>query len=242
MTVQRLRGHQTFSGRLTVVRSAAGGDSAKCQDIIVRPLAGTAGFRQGALNIQVLRAVGQAFAATWDGNPDTGLKILARNYGNGLDGVTRIGGQRALDIQARNSGTNLSWVKTMELNARNDSGKNVSELHGLHIRAENYGNVYTDVRCLDLELSDENTTQGQERVGLLIRSTDLSGMSAADAVLKISHTSTNGFNALIKFAAATGDTYTAKATAVASLGSTLGYAKVLIGTTPGRIAIFDEWA
>ena len=242
MTVQRLRGHQTFSGRLTVVRSAAGSDSAKCQDIIVRPLAGTKGFRQGALNIQVLRAAGQEFAATWDGNPDTGLKIIARNYGNNLDGVTRIGGQRALDIQARNSGTNLSWVKTVEINARNDSGKNVTELHCLHVRAENYGNVYTDVRGLDVEISDENTTQGQERVGLVVRSTDLSGMGAVDAVLRISHTSTNGITNLIKFASATGDTYTAKATAVGALGNTLGYARVLIGSTPGRIAVFDEWA
>ena len=237
MTVQRLRGHQTFSGRLTVVRSAAGGDSAKVQDIICRPLAGTAGFRQGALNIQMLRAAGQELVATWDGNPDTCIKVLARNYGNNLDGVTRIGGQRALDIQARNSGTNLSWVKTMELNARNDSGKNVSELHGLHIRAENYGNVYTDVRCLDLEISDENTTQSQERVGLLIRSTDLSGMSAVNAVLKISHTSTNGFNYLIHFAGATGDTAVANTHSID--GHALAFiAKAKLNATDGYIPFF----
>ena len=36
--------------------------------------------------------------------------------------------------------------------------------------------------------------------------------------------------------------YTAKTTAVASLGSTLGYLKVCINGTPGRIPVFDEWA
>lgn len=236
-TTQRLRGHQTISGRLTVVRSAAGGDSAKCQDIIVRPLAGTSGFRQGALNIQILRAAAQAFAATWDGNADEAVKVIARNYGNNLDGATRIGGQRALNVQARNSGTNLSWVKTVEVNCRNDSGKNVTELHGLHIRAENYGNVHTDVRCLDLEMSDENTTQSQERVAILARSTDLSGMGAVDAVLKISHTSTNGWNYLFHFAGATGDTAVANTHSIDSHALAF-IAKAKLNDTDGYLPFF----
>jgi hypothetical protein len=191
---------------LTVSKSLAGGDSAKAMDIDLEVLGGTSGFRQGAMNIQVDRGASDGFEATWDGNDDCGLKIIVANRANNLDGATRIGGARALNIQARNRGTNLSWVKTMELNCRNDSGKNVTELHGLHIRAENYGNVYTDVRGIDVELSDENTTQSQERMGLVIRNTDQSGMGAVDEVFKVLHTSTNGFDCLFNFAAATGDT------------------------------------
>lgn len=213
-TLTQDRGHKTFRGKVTITRTAVGGDAEKMLDLLLYPKTGTKGFRQGAGNIQVLRLAAQPFIATWDGNPDCGLKILARNYGNNLDGVTRIGGERALDIQARNSGTNLSWVKTMELNARNDSGKNVTELHGLHVRAENYGNVFTDVRGVDIEISDENTTQSQERMGLVIRSTDLSGMSAVNEVIKILHTSTNGFDALFNFAGATGDTAVANTHAI----------------------------
>ncbi len=228
---------------LNIYYSHAGGDSPKGIAVIAAALAGTKGLRQGAVNIALTRAAAQALVATWDGNPDTSMKVITRNYANNLDGATRIGGARALDIQARNSGTNLSWVKTMELNARNDSGKNVSELLGLHIRAENYGNVYTSTIGLDIELSDENTTQAQPRTGIQIRSTDGSGMSAVEQVFKISHSSTNGFTNLFKFNAATGDTYTAKVTAGGGdLGNTNGYIKVDINGTPGRIPVFDEWA
>jgi tRNA threonylcarbamoyladenosine modification (KEOPS) complex Pcc1 subunit len=254
MTV-RWKGEHTFS-RLTVSKvKVLGGATPQVAEIVAYPLNSLqtadgvlkyCGMRAGALNITAIRLPARPLCADgihiWDGNPDEGLKIQARNYANNLDGATRVGGERALNIQARNSGLNLSWVKAMEMNARNDSGKNVSELHGLHVRAENYGNVFTDVRGVDIEISDENTTQSQERMGLVIRSTDLSGMPAVNEVFKILHTSTNGFTNLIKFGSATGDTYTAKATAVGSLGNTLGYAKVDIAGTPGRIAIFDEWA
>jgi hypothetical protein len=210
-------------------------------ELLLEPKAGASGYRQGAINLQVDRAAAQAFIATWDGNPDCGAKIIVTNRGDNLDGVTRIGATRALDIQARNRGTNLSWVKTMEINARNDSGKNVGELHCLHVRAENYGNVYTDVKGLDIEISDENTTQAQERMGLHIRSTDLSGMSAVDEAFKISHTSTNGFAQLFKFATDAGDGVAAKATALN--GMTSAYrALVKIGAVQGYIPIMDTWA
>jgi hypothetical protein len=226
---------------LTVSKSQAGSDSNKIFDLDLEVLAGTKGYRQGAGQITVDRAAGQEFAVGWDGNPDAGLKIIVNNRANNLDGATRIGGVRALDIQARNRGTNLSWVKTMELNARNDSGKNVSELHGLHVRAENYGNVYTDVRALDVELSDENTTQAQERMGIIIRSTDLSGMSAVDEAIKVSHTSTNGFAQLFKFATDTGDGVEVKSTALNGLSASH---RILakIGSTQVYIPILTTWA
>lgn len=219
--MRRWQGQHTFQ-KVNIYLKKAGSDTEKALYVDVDALAGTKGFRQGAINVSVERASDQAFAVGWDGNDDCGVKIISRNRANNLDGATRIGGARALNIQARNSGTNLSWVKTMELNARNDSGKNVSELHGLHIRAENYGNVYTDIRGVDVEISDENTGGGGERMGIVIRSTDLSGMGAVDEVFKILHTSTNGFTNLINFAGATGDT------AVANTHSIDGHALAFI--------------
>ncbi len=234
---KKFTGRVSIRGKLIVHHSEAGGDSPKMIELLLEPKTGTSGYRQGAINLQCDRAAAQPFTATWDGNPDCGVKIIATNRANNLDGATRIGAVRALDIQARNRGTNLSWVKTMEVNARNDSGKNVSELHCLHVRAENYGNVYTDVKGLDIEISDENTTQSQERMGLHIRSTDLSGMSAVNEVLKISHTSTNGFDKLFHFGADTGDTAAANTHAID--GHALAFiAKCKMNATDGYLPFF----
>lgn len=201
----------------------------------------TLGYRQGILNLQITRASDKAWGTGWDGNPDCALKMLASNYASNLDGATRVGGVRALDIQARNRGTNLAWVKTVEINGRNDSGMNVTDVVVVHIRAENYGNIFTSNIALDLEMSDENTTQSQTRTALQIRNTDASAMSAVNNLMKVSHSGTNGFTNFM-YCGASGDTYTAKVTAVASLGNTLGYLLVSIAGTPGRIPVFGEWA
>jgi len=169
----------------------------------------THGVRQGAVYVGITRPSTNALITGWDGNDDCCLKMLARNYANNLDGATRIGGERALNVAARNSGTNLSWVKTIEVNARNDSGKNVSDINALHVRCENYGNIYSTNIGIDVEMSDENLTQSQVRTGILVRSTDASAQSAVNNVFKVSHTSTNGFTSLFYFNATTGDTTTA---------------------------------
>ncbi len=191
--------------KLYIQNVQAGGDSPKALDIAVEVLTGTAGYRQGALAIGMNRADGQVLTTGWDGNPDCSLKIQTTNRANNLDGATRIGGFRGADINSRNRGTNASWVNGINLGARNDSGKNVSELSGMHIRCENYGNIYTSNIGLDIEMSDENVTQSQIRVGLQIRNTDLSAQAAVDDVIKISHSGTNGFTNLVNFASASGD-------------------------------------
>jgi hypothetical protein len=219
----------------------AGGDSPKTVSIVSMVLAGNRGYRQGAENISITRAAGQEFTPTWDGNPDCAFKWLARNYGNNLDGATRIGAERAADLQARNSGTNLAWVNALLANARNDG--NLTDLYAVKLICENYGNIFGTNKALIIQMLDENTTQGQERVALELQNIEQSNMPAVEAAIKISHTSTNGWDSLFRFAAASGDGYTDKITAVASLGNTLGYAKVLIaGTVVGRIPIFGEWA
>ncbi len=249
---KRFNGKTSFNGRLNFTHIGPGGGSEYAETHVTYPTAETrladgtqkyCGFRTGVQNIQMIRLATQALAATWDGNGDEAQKIIARNYANNLDGSTLIGGARALNLQARNSGTNLSWVRTLELNARNDSGKNVTELLGAHIRIENYGNVATDAVGMDIEFSDESSNvDPHTKTCLLIRNTDASGMGAVDDVIQISHTSTNGFTNFLHFGAATGDTYTGKTTAVAALGTTLGYVKVSIAGTAGRIAIFNEWS
>ena len=142
----------------------AGGDSPKEVNIVALVLGGSRGYRQGAENVQITRALGQQFVPTWDGNPDCAQKMLARNYANNLDGVTRIGAERAFDIQARNSGPNLAWVNAMQANARNDN--NLTDLYVAKFVAENYGDIFGTVRSLVLQLLDENHTGGQERIGL----------------------------------------------------------------------------
>ncbi len=240
----------SFTSPFTLTFSPTPSGSAYYQRVTVYPQAITAladgsqkycGFRNGALNVQVIRNSDQAFAATWDGNADEGMKIIGRNYASNLDGATRIGSIRALNIQARNSGTNISWVKTMELNARNDSGKNTGELLGLHIRAENYGNVYTSTIGLDVEMSDENTTQSQPRIGAQFRNTDGSGMSACDAVMKVSHSGTNGWTNLLHCASATGDLFTAGTRTLSSGGDALcdGYLTIKVDTTPYYIPLYN---
>jgi len=185
-----------------VLNTQAGGDSPKGMLLDVDVLTGTSGFRQGALQIQIDRASGQDFTATWDGNPDCGLKILANN--RAANAVDR-GAVRALDIQARNRGTNVVWVNGAQINARNDSGKTADTLRVLQLIAENYGTVETDIIGLDIAMLSENDTGSPNKVGILIRNIDQSAMAAVQDIIKISHTSTNGFTNLFNFAGASGE-------------------------------------
>jgi hypothetical protein len=180
----------------------AGGDSPSGFRILQECLAGTGAFRQGALNLQINRAAAQA-DTSWDGNPDAGLKIIATNRATGNSAAT--GAVRAFDAQARNRGTIINWVNAANLNARNDSGMTAESLWGLLIRIENYGTVNTDIVGIDVNLSDENDTGSHTKTGILVRNTDLSGQAAVNEVLKISHTSTNGFTYLLNFAGTSGE-------------------------------------
>ena len=181
----------------------AGGDSPKGFSILQEVKSGTGAFRQGALNLQLNRAAAEA-DSVWDGNPDCALKLIATNRATG--NVASEGAIRGIDAQARNRGTNINWVNAANLNARNDSGMQAVSLWGLMIRVENYGNVGTDVVGIDVNLSDENANVDPHTThGILIRNTDQSGMPAADAAIKVSHTSTNGFDAFAELATNAGD-------------------------------------
>jgi hypothetical protein len=195
----------------------AGGDSPKGLSIYQEVLTaagtgGTGAFRQGALNVQINRAAAQADTA-WDGNADCGIKLIATNRATG--NVAAQGAVRGLDVQGRNRGTNINWVNSAQFNARNDSAMTASSLWGIMIRVENYGTVNDDIVGLDVNLSDENDTGSHTKHGILIRNTDQSAQAAADAAIKVSHTSTNGFTAFAELAS-TGDGWAASSSAVSS--------------------------
>jgi hypothetical protein len=189
-----------ISGILTHSLSSKGGDSPCGEKWNVEALAGAGGFRQGAIQINVNRASGES--VTWDGNPDCGLKIIVTNR---AANAANEGATRALDVQARNRGTNASWCNAINANVRNDSGKTAYILTGQRIRCENYGTVETELVGIDVELSCENDTGAPLKYGVRVRNTDASGMGAADAALHVSHTSTNGFAAFAHLATAVGD-------------------------------------
>lgn len=233
-------GALTFYGDIPVKESysLAGGDSPIGHTILMEALTaagtgGTGAFRQGALNVQMNRAADQADTA-WDGNPDTAFKVITTNRATGnADGA---GAARGIDVQARNRGTNINWVNAANFNARNDSGKIAKSLWGLMIRIENYGQVDTDLVGLDINMSDEADTGGHTKHGLLIRNTDQSAQAACDAAIKVSHTSTNGFNAFAELATNAGDG--AVASVATPTGNTTEALIVKIGANTRYIPIY----
>ncbi len=180
----------------------AGGDSPKGLIVEQEVLSGTQAFRQGAFSLTINRAAGEA-DSTWDGNPDAGMKLNATNRATGNSAGE--GAIRGLDISCRNRGTHINWINPANLGARNDSGSTASSMTGLMIRAENYGTVNDTIVGLDVNMSVENDTGSPTKYGILVRNTDLSAQTACDSALKVSHTSTNGFDAFLEAAAATGD-------------------------------------
>lgn len=167
--------------------SEVGGD-AQCGQQWVGSPSGK-GARQGLLNVQVTRQLGSDF--TWDGNPDAGIKVISRNFAANVAGQ---GAERAIDIQARNSGTFLSLVSGANINVRNDVGKTCVSLSGVDIRVEDYGTITTEAVGLNVNMSVENSTGSPGTYGIRVRNTDGSAQAAIKGVIQVSNTSTNGFD------------------------------------------------
>lgn len=191
--------------RFLVANSQAGGDSPRAMYVDVDVLAGN-GYRQGAINIAVDRALGED--VVWDGNPDTAIKIAVNNR---AANAANEGAVRGIDVSARNRGADASWANGGSINARNDSGSTIYQLIGIQTRLENYGTCETELIGLDVNLSCENDTGAPTKTGIVIRNTDQSAQGAVDEAVKISHTSTNGFDAFLTAAGATGDGMVASA-------------------------------
>lgn len=222
-----------------ITSSSEGGAQAKTLYISTEVLTGTAGYRAGALAVSLNRASDQQFAAAWDGNPDCAIKATTTNLGNGLDGVTPIGGVRVLDIQARNRGTNIAWVKAVEINGRNDSGKTATSLCVVHIRAEQYGTITDTCVGIDVEMANEGTVSGSS-TGILVRNNEQSGVAAVTNVFEITHTAnSNGFTNLFKFGADAAHDTVGQA---AVNGNQSRYLTVMAGSTPYYIPLYDGHA
>ena len=229
--------------RLYLQRAATGGADARGLYIVVIPMAGTEGWRQGAINIEVTRQSGQDFADVWDGNPDCGIKCVVTND---ADNVTSRGMVRGVDIQARNDGVSLATVQAGSFNARISGGASaeVDNLHGIFITLEAYDAINTEAVGLDITMLIEDDSGGGVRTGIRVRNTDQSSQPAVENVFLISHTSTNGFVNLFYFNAATGDCVAAGDLVPAHDpdGSSIGadaYAVCSINGTPYYIALYD---
>ncbi|MFA5387953.1 MAG: hypothetical protein WC322_06250 [Candidatus Paceibacterota bacterium] len=116
----------------------------------------THGVRQGAIGVSVNRA-STAALASWDGNPDCGLKMQVYNRANNASG----GATRGLDILARNRDATgaTTWVNGGTITAENSTGSGgVTDLIGLEVHAKNNGVASGDVKCLRVYDESQSAT------------------------------------------------------------------------------------
>ncbi len=189
---------------VTISSSLAGSGSARALHVDCDPLAGTAGFRAGAIGIVMDRAVGQDFAGGWDGNPDTGLRIRQAN--RAANAVSR-GAAQGLDVEGRNRDNGVvAWARGGYIAGRNDNLGEVDFLWGLFIRCENNGQINTEAIGLDVDMSIDDDTGNPTTTAIRIRSNGIVAPAVLDQVFLISHAQANGWDNLFYFNAVTGDT------------------------------------
>lgn len=153
----------------------------------------TTGCRGGALFIELDRPTTNILAS-WDGNPDTGLKMTINNRANN---TTSSGGTRAIDAYARNRGAGHAWVNGMLLNARNDSGCECPEVISAKFQVENYGTIATTAIGVDINMLNEGAVATDE-TALRIRNTNASLATACVSAIQVTKGATNlGFDYVI---------------------------------------------
>jgi len=190
-------------------------------------------MRRGAISIDIWRE--ESFA--WAGSPDVCIKTsLDSDAANAAGGALR-----SIDTTARNRGTSISWVHGIHAGVRNDVGSTCPELIGLSTRVENYGTMATQMVGLDINMSCESDTGGGAKTCISVRNTDASAQTAVDQVLKVSHTSTNGYDYLVHFNSATGDTVSAGDLDGSDTNTIKCDARiaVLVNATPYYIPLYD---
>ena len=215
-------------------KRAPDGENARTIHLDLEPTA--AEMRRGAIQIEIWRSTD----FTWAGSPDVGLKIEANS-----DAANATGGAiRSIDTTARNRGASITWVHGIHAGVRNDSGSTCPELVGLSTRVENYGTMATQMIGLDVNFSCESDTGGGSKSGILVRNTDQSAQTAVDEVLKVSHTSTNGFTYFVNFAGASGESVSSGTLTQSGAGDVLCDARIAIvwNGTPYYIALYDTAA
>ncbi len=192
---------------VTLSSSVAGSGTARALHVDCDPLAGTDGFRAGAIGITMDRAVGQDFAGGWDGNPDTALRIRQAN--RAANAVSR-GAAQGLDIEGRNRDNGVvAWARGAYIAGRNDNLGQVDSLWGLFVRCENNGQINTEAIGLDVDMSIDDDTGNPTTTAIRIRSNGIVAPAVLDQVFMVSHAQANGWNNLFYFNAVTGDTVSA---------------------------------
>jgi len=171
------------------------GENARTLQFDIEPTG--AEIRRGVIQVEMWRSS----SFDWAGSPDVAFKSEINSSAANASG----GAIRSIDTTARNRGDDMTWIHGIHAGVRNDSGSTCPELIGLSTRVENYGVMATQMMGIDVNMSCENDDGAGAKIGIQVRNTDASARTAVDDVLKISHTSTNGFTNLFNFAAATGD-------------------------------------
>ncbi len=188
---------------VTISSSVAGSGSARALLVDCDPLAGTDGFRAGAIGITMDRAIGQDFAGGWDGNPDTAFRVRQAN--RAVNAVSR-GAAQGIDIEGRNRDNGIvAWARGGFISGRNDNLGEVDNLWGLFIRCENNGQINTEAIGLDVDMSIDDDTGNPTTTAIRIRSNGIVAPAILDQVFLISHAQANGWDNLFYFNAVTGD-------------------------------------
>jgi len=138
----------SFDGNKLILNRDAmtSGDSSMAFQIDAEATSTTAGIRQGAMSISLERTSSYPLAS-WDGNPDCGLKMAITNRAANASG----GAVRGLDINARNRDATgaVTWINGAYITAENSSGSGgLTNVTGAEVHAKNNGVASGDVICL----------------------------------------------------------------------------------------------
>ncbi|MBU1621849.1 MAG: hypothetical protein KJ604_20530 [Gammaproteobacteria bacterium] len=160
------------ASQLQINTTPASGDSSRALYIVQSPISTTSGIRQGAVYIYSNRTASYAWA-TWDGNPDCGIK--AQIYNRSVSAAN--GAVRGIDILARNRDSgSCSWLNGGYFCAENSTGSGgVVNVIGLETHAKNNGVASGDVKCL--RVYDESQSSTGTSYGIELNCTGDSGFA-----------------------------------------------------------------
>ena len=193
----------------------------------------TAGARGGAVNISLNRL--STFPLTsWDGNPDTGLKMSV--YNSAINGTN--GGTRGLDIGVRNQGTGSteSWINGMTMIAENKTGAGtiVSSIVA-QFNIKNNGVVSTSNYGVVIQDESQGTNPTATAMLRFTTSTINPASGAVPAAINIASKNTAGITNLIYAESETLDCATIGA---GTYSTADGYFTIKVGANTYRIPFF----
>jgi hypothetical protein len=200
--------------------------SISCLELNTDPAPVQAAARQGVIGVTGTRPTTFPFV-TWDGNPDTGMKMVITNAA--ANTIAR-GAVRGLDIQARNKGSvaTCSYLNAIYATAEN-ANNTISQMYVGQLNMKNSG-VVTD--NYGLVIQDQSQGTSTNTYPLRITTGTINPASGARmAAINIASKDTVGFTNLIYAESATLDC----AVVGGSMGAVAGYFKVNVNGTDYKI-------